>query len=294
MRVQHLSGLTQTWLCNHGEDFRVASYGSYSVLSHVKPLTELMLFLLVLAKHQIRNGKVSALSERAVAHGQQFDWHELLTHDASGATALGTIGEFFASNQLPPPFDVEFCRFLYTSGFLEGMDRVAYREMDLAHCLMWLVSPDFVRELPGWLASTAFGRGQHLTRYTVDDLYSLTHAGFYLTNFGTRSLGEVIDQRAMRIRFAIVLRTDNVDVLGDLLLCWLFCDVVDTPLNLLLFRQGLERVISATAASGEVVPGLRLLARAEAGQTTFDDVYHTTLVAGMLFALASKDTRYVS
>ncbi|MDP9361318.1 MAG: hypothetical protein M3P29_07705 [Acidobacteriota bacterium] len=302
MRVKHLSRLTLTWLSNHAEEFRVASYGTYSVLSHVKPLTELMLLLVVLAKHQIRDGQVSVLAERAVAHGRQFDWHELFSHDASGATVLGTIAEFFASNQLPPPFEVEFCRFLHSSGFLEGMDRVAYREMDLAHCLMWLVSPDFVGELPGWFASTAFGRRQHLTRYTIDDLYSLTHAAFYLTSFGTRNLGEVLDDStAERLRIelaaltAIVLRSDNIDVLGELLLCWLFCDVEDTPLNRLLFRQAFARVMSATMPSGQVVPGLRLLPRAEAGETTFDDVYHTTLVAGMLFALAAKDAaRYVS
>lgn len=297
IRLKHLSTVTLRWLSEHSDDFRVGSAGSRSVLTQIKPLTELMLLLDVFAKHQIRNEHVSRLSARAIAEANEFDWHQHFSFDASGATILGTVAEFFAANDAAPPFELDFCRFLHTSGYLEGMDRVPYREMDRVHCLAWLISPEYAKELPVWFSGTAFGRRQHPTRYTTDDLYSLTHAAFYLSNFGTRDVAEVLDaetterlRKELVVLTAVVMRSDNIDVLGEFLICWLFCRVPDTKLNRMLFRQAFERVVSATISSGEVVPVLRALPRAQAGQTSFDYSYHTTLVAALLFSLAAKET----
>ncbi|HYK00236.1 MAG TPA: hypothetical protein VE974_00675 [Thermoanaerobaculia bacterium] len=297
IRLKHLSSATLRWLAEHSDDFRVEAAASRSVLTQIKPLTELMLLLGVLAKYDIRNEHVSRLSDRAIAEANEFDWHRHFSFDASGATILGTVAEFFAANDVEPPFELDFCRFLHTSGYLEGMDRVPYREMDRVHCLAGLISPEYAKELPMWFAGTAFGRRQHYTRYTIDDLYSLTHAAFYLSNFGTRDVAEVLDAETTRRLHnelveltGVVMRSDNIDVLGEFLICWIFCRVPDTPLNKMLFRQAFERVVSATISSGETVAALRALPRAQAGQTTFNDSYHTTLVAALLFSLAAKET----
>lgn len=297
IRLKHLSTLTLKWLSEHAEEFRLQATGPQAALTQIKPLTELLLLLGVLAKHQIENEHVSRLSGHAIDEANEFDWHQHFSLDASGATILGTVAEFFHANHAEPPFELDFCRFLHTSGYLEGMDRVPYREMDRVHCLAWLISPEYVQELPQWFSGTAFGRRQHPTRYTIDDLYSLTHAAFYLSNFGTRDVAEVLDaETTARLRkelpelTALVMRTDNIDVLGEFLVCWIFCGVPDTKLNKLLFRQAFERVVAATLPSGETVAALRALPRAQQGQTTFNDSYHTTLVSAMLFSLAAKET----
>ena len=300
IRLKHLSTVTLKWLSEHSEHFRVGASGtsgSKAALTQIKPLTELMLLLGVLAKHEIRNEHVSRLSGHVIGEANEFDWHRHFSLDASGATILGTVAEFFAANNVEPPFELDFCRFLHTSGYLEGMDRVPYREMDRVHCLAGLISPEYANELQMWFSGTAFGRRQHPTRYTIDDLYSLTHAAFYLSNFGTRDVAEVLDgETTERLRkelvelTAVVMRSDNIDVLGEFLVCWMFCGVPDTELNRILFRQAFERVVAATLPSGETVAALRALPRAQAGQTTFNDSYHTTLVSAMLFSLTAKET----
>jgi hypothetical protein len=298
-RVNHVSNLTLGWLCDHAEGFRVDFQGKDSLLYKVKPLMELMLLLTTLADHGICNKKIEKLKRSAIAYAEEFDWHQLLSYDASGATPLATVATFFSSNHLRPPFEMEFARSLCSTGFLEGMDRVPFREMELAHCLGSLISPTFLKNLPVWFSNTTFGREQHLSRYTVDDLYSVTHSAFYLSNFGLRELTCALEKgKAERLRkelvalTAVVLRSDNIDVLGELLLCWLFCRVPDSAMNRMLFRQAIERLLCATTARGEVVPKIKFLRRAEDFQAGFTDLYHTTLVCTLLYAIVVKDRRY--
>jgi hypothetical protein len=285
------------WLWEHEEQFCVSSQQKEenSLPWQVKHIVELMTMLTTLANHDIRSGTISKLTRRALAYGAEFDWHQLAAYDASAATVVAIVGDFFASNQLPSPFETEFIHFLHGIGFCEGMDRVPFREMDLAYSLGLMISPEFRKELPVWFASTTFGQRQHLTRYTTDDIYSVTHAVFYLTDFGRSQLTDLLDTvTAERLRkelvalTAMVLRADNVDVLGELLLCWLFCHVENTFLNRTLFHQAFERLLSATTTEGQVVPTMKLLQRAQSGQTSFADVYHTTLVCCMVFAVAAK------
>jgi len=300
-RVKHVSGLTLDWLWKHAEEFGVSSEpeGENALLWQVKHIVELMTMLTTLANHDIRGGTISKLTARALTHGAEFDWHQLAAYDASAATVVAIVADFFACNQLPPPFEVEFVHFLHAIGFFEGMDRVPFREMDLAYSLSLMISPEFRKDLPVWFESTTFGQRQHLTRYTTDDIYSVTHAAFYLTNFGRNPLADLLDEEtAERLRkelvalTVVVLRADNIDVLGELLLSWLFCHVENTFLNRMLFHQAFERLLSATTPEGQVVPTMKLLQRAQSGETSFADVYHTTLVCCMVFAVAAKRMPY--
>ena len=287
------------WLEHHADDFRVPQEEE-SLASRVKPLVELMTLLTTLANHDVRDEKISKLVHQALQYGAEFDWHELAAYDASAATVVAVVADFFAKNHKTPPFDFEFIHFLHEIGFFEGMDRVPFREMDMSCSLGMMFAPEFRKDLPVWFLSTTFGQQQHLTRYSVDDIYAVTHSAFYLTNFGRDRLSELLDQETSeRLRkelvalTVMVLRTDNIDVLGELLMCWLFCRVDNTALHRMIFHQAMERLLSATTTQGAVFPTLKLLQNTPAREAKFDEVYHTTLVCSMFFNMVAKDMPYV-
>jgi hypothetical protein len=170
--------------------------------------------------------------------------------------------------------------------------------MDLAYNLGRIVSTEYEKEIPVWFRSTAFGRRQHIVRYSIDDVYSLTHAIFYITDLGLRAPDVLLDaETAARLRSELatltgaMLRADNTDVLGELLLCWLFCGVERTGLNGIIFQQGLH-VMMAAEQDGAIAPTGKILRQAKAGEATFDQLYHTTLVGAFLFNLLWKTKTY--
>ena len=62
--------------------------------------------------------------------------------------------------------------FLHAIGFFEGMDRVPFREMDLAYSLSLMISPDFVKTCPSGLRVLP-SDSDSTSRYTTDDIYSV-------------------------------------------------------------------------------------------------------------------------
>jgi hypothetical protein len=296
--VGQLGKRTIEWLCQHEDDFRIARAANSAVPWQVKPLAELMFLLTALKRHGLSSSSLDRLSLGALAEAGKFDWHELAAYDPSAATGMALVADFFHSQQQPAPFDERFFGFLNGIGYFEGMDRLPYRDMDLAYNLGRLVSSDYEKEIPIWFRSTAFGRRQHIVRYTIDDVYSLTHAIFYLTDLGLRAPDVLLDpETADRLRTELatltgaMLRADNPDVLGELLLCWLFCDIERTPLNSAIFDQGLRQMMAAVT-DGAVAPTAKIFRRARTGQATFKQLYHTTLVGAFLFNLLSKRKSY--
>jgi hypothetical protein len=179
------------------------------------------------------------------------------------------------------------------------MDRLPYREMDFVYNLGRILSPEYEQSLAEWFRSTAFGRRQHIVRYTIDDLYSITHAVFYLTDLGLRKLECVLDpETAARLRSELVtltaamVRADNTDVLGELMLCWLFCDVENNFFNKLVFDRALQVMLSAITEDGAVAPTAEIFRQARSARASFAKLYHTTLVGAFLFSLLSGSESY--
>ena len=296
--VSRLGKRTLEWLCAHETDFRISRAATDAVPWQVKPLAELMFLLTALKRHGLRSSSLDRLSDGAIAEAHTFDWHELAAYDPSAATGMALVADFFRCQDKPVPFDEKFFGFLNRIEYFEGMDRLPYRDMDLAYNLSRVVSPEYEREIPVWFRSTAFGRGQHIVRYTIDDVYSLTHAIFYLTDLGLHQPDTLLDgETAKRLRAELatltgaMLRADNTDVLGELLLCWLFCGIERTGLNGLIFEHGLQQMMAATA-EGAVAPTAAIFRQAKAGQATFKQLYHTTLVGAFLFNLLSETESY--
>ena len=286
------------WLCRHEDDFKIARAANDPVPWQVKPIAELMFLLTALKRHGLRSASLDRLSEGALTDAAKFDWHELAAYDPSAATGMALVADFFHCQERPAPFDDRFFSFLNDIGYFEGMDRLPYRDMDLAYNLARVVSTDYEKDIAVWFRSTAFGRRQHVVRYSIDDVYSLTHAIFYLTDLGLRAPDTLLDaETAERLRTELatltgaMLRADNTDVLGELLLCWLFCGIERTGLNGIIFEHGLRQMMAAVT-DGAVAPTVAIFRQARAGEATFKQLYHTTLVGAFLFNLLSENKSY--
>jgi hypothetical protein len=55
-----------------------------------------------------------------------------------------------------------------------------------------------------------------------------------------------------------------------------------------VFRAGMERVLATVTPEGAVAPREAVKRRADDGEATFAELYHTTLVGAMLFSLAAR------
>jgi len=299
--VTALGRRTVEWLSNHESDFAITRSAKESIPWQVKPLAELVFLLTVLKRYGLASPALDRLSSAALVEANRFDWQELAAYDASAATGLAIVADFFQTMGQPAPFNIRYFNFLNGIDYFEGMDRLPYRDMDLAYTLARVVSPQYEARIAAWFASTAFGRRQHTVRYSIDDLYSLTHAVFYLTDVGFRSTETLLDPPMnSRLRCELptltgaMLRADNTDVLGELLLCWLLCGVELTQLNRLIFRHGLERMMEAATAEGAIAPNARIASEAKGGRATFAQLYHTTLVSAILFNLLDREEVYAT
>lgn len=223
----HLAEHGLDWLWANGREFEITKSRDDDIPWQVKPLVELIFLLTVLR----RNGFECSIADKLADHAVN------------------------AANDIR---------------FFEGMDRLPYRQMDFAYSLGVVGIRDYEPYLASWFANTACGRGQHLARYSIGDLYSLTHAIFCLTDVGlnptTPGLDGVTDKRMRRhlIRLTgMMVRADNLDVLGELLLCCLMCrldlegddglifrwafQVLEARI---VFRAGLKSLACCVAAAG--------------------------------------------
>jgi len=261
----------------------------------VKPFAELIFLLMLFRRHQQCQAQTQPLHDFVQTHVTHFDLHKIAASDPSAATVLALFGDYFGCNTPDAPFEADYFAFLNQSGYFKGMDRMSYRDMDLVYSLWRLGYAPTTLRMDQMFANTAFGRGQFLPKYSIDDIYSLTHAIFYLTDVGFRPLSEVLDAETIaRLRrdlialTAIMLRDDNCDVLGELLLCWIFCHIKCSSYEQALFRLGMDRMLAIATPDGCVPYCTRSRARYLAGQDSFKAVYHPTLVATILFALAGE------
>lgn len=298
-RVARASKKTLSWLSDHESNFQISPAPTEPVPWHVKPLAELMFLLTAFKRHGLASRAVDQMSAGVLSEARAFDWHELAAYDPSAATGMTIVADFFNCFNQPVPFDTRFFGFMNQIDYFGGIDRLPYRHMDLLYNLGRIVSPQYENTLARWFDSTSFGRQQHIVRHTIDDLYSITHAVFYLTDLGLRKAECIVDSSmAARIRSELVtltaamIRADNTDVLGELMLCWLFCDVGTKGVNGLVFDRALQVMLSSVTAQGAVAPTAEAFRQSLSGKASFAKLYHTTLVGAFLFNLLSGSESY--
>ncbi|HEY9434796.1 MAG TPA: hypothetical protein VI260_25335 [Blastocatellia bacterium] len=296
-QISSLAKATLKWLWTNSESFKHSNLTGKELNWRVKPLGELSFMLMTLKRHGIHNRLTDRLTAYALEEANTVDWQELVAYDSSAATTLAVIADFFMTEGRPLPFERSYLDFLSDMGYFRGMDRPAYGEMEMAYSLGRIGDPRYEASLAAWFAHTPFCLRQHPARYCIDDLYSLTHAVYYLTDMGLRDATQFLDAETVTrmkneivLLTAVMVRADNADALGELALCWLLCGIEINELRRTILNQALRRLFVAATPEGAIAPTSKVLAHAKSSQSNFGELYHTTLVCAMLFHLLTKRT----
>lgn len=284
------------WLINNLEGFSIERGNSKEIPWQIKPVGELIFLLLALKKNAAKGKEIDDMCQFCIEQTQNFDWHELAAYDPSIVTVIYSLKDFYSKMGVAVPWEEEYVQMLAECDFFDAMDRVPYREMDLIYTRSLTDNKqNYLKSLANWFNDTTFGREQISTRYTIDDMYSLTHAIFYLTDMGTRPVNDVVDETtAQRMRTTLVslavsiARSNNIDVLGEVLICWIYADVPKTPLNKIIFDSMLSHILAFQTPEGAIAPNPRVFNKTKNAEALFLELYHTTLVSTLLFTNTPK------
>ncbi|MFT6473031.1 MAG: hypothetical protein ACJAVZ_003553 [Afipia broomeae] len=285
------------WLALHRRRFSMAAQheelkGKQVDLPwRIKPLGELVLLVRVLERYGIDHHDLSLLSKAAIEYSLEFDWHLLGAFDASAASPLAMLLELFEAHGIEGTLERDYVEQLWQCEYFEGMDRIPYRSMDVMYALGVVGFETPVDQFLHQFTLTSFGKSQQIPRFSFDDMYSLTHAIFYLTDFGFTNIDNVLSgeeiarlRRTLLCLVTVLLRADNRDILGEVLLCWGFCGFVATSYEIPLLRRGMRRITAMCCPSGAVAPTQEAFDDEAREPGQFRKLYHTTLVMTMLFA----------
>lgn len=283
------------WLWRHRNQFLIVGSDDEEMPWEVKSLVELAFLLTVLQRHNLSCDRSRQLTEFVARGAQDFDWHELAAFDPSAATVIATIGWFCDVSGVQRPFEDDYLGYLVHVGFFNGMDRLPYRQMDLAYNLSGIGIPDYQHMLMPCFHQTAFGQRQPIVRYSVGDIYSLTHAVFYITDTGLQPLPlELTGSTQGRLRrelvalTVVIIRANNLDLLGELLICWLMTGLQPTSAEHRIFATAMAEFSSGRTGDGAVYPTRRKRENSLSVKENSKLLYHTTLVAVLLDRLWIK------
>jgi hypothetical protein len=188
-------------------------------------------------------------------------------------------------------FDVLVRRALQ-SGHVETVERIPFRSMEHR----WLrgildgYEPDFRELLP---ASALASRGAHPINMSPAEAYAVTHALFYLTDFGTRPMPKYVDVKhasaLIDAGIAWCVFNDNFDIMVEYLMGALMLSQPATRYTNFAWQLVCETwdeldFLPCPSFEPAVFAGLDGM---RASAYAFEHTYHTTYVAGMLTAIAS-------
>ncbi|HEY3367504.1 MAG TPA: hypothetical protein VGK74_20805 [Symbiobacteriaceae bacterium] len=181
-----------------------------------------------------------------------------------------------------PAFEAALRR-VRRAGYPRRLEMLPYRELEM-HYLQWRAG--LTSRAQGWgplFRATTLGRASSPVYMAKWQVYSITHALFYLTDFAGPAAGAPaeavenarLDTEALLVHF---WREQDWDLTGELLLNLVALDGHDTP----LFQAGATALLSAWRPEG-FLPGPHYAGRADRSTGyRFKTCYHTTLV-GLLF-----------
>ncbi len=197
-------------------------------------------------------------------------------HYATGYLALRAAGERF------PSFE-EAISYVRLNGYPRIMEKTPFQELGSQHRL-WKAG---LRAKPPTLGATfratSFGRGQNPIYLSVPEAYSITHTLFYVTDIcGPPVNMSLADRhRATDLVGTLLIhywRKRDWDLSGELLLNLVALDQWDTP----LFQTAFDALLKAQRDDG-AVPGPQFMNLTQPNRkVSFDNCYHTTLVAMFL------------
>ena len=294
-KIKLLADKSLKWLVKNVDSFRVRTESYEDFPWRIKPIAELLFVTTILTKHNVVTKEIKIIEQFILSNTKDFDWQELAAFDPSVATVLFALEEFYVAHNQKVPWEQGYGDLLNSSEYFEAIDRVPYRELEYLYCLESIGKHDDNQLIAEWFSNTTFGLNQPHIRYTINDMYSLTHAIFYITALGTKSIDDVLDAPTCeRMRKSIVTlsvaiaRGGNIDVLGELLLCWIWINAPLTKTHLVIFKQLLSHVALYQVDNGAIAPNMRVFQNAQSGNCNILSLYHTTMVATVLFHMVKE------
>jgi len=260
-----------------------------------KPLCELIYLVLILHRLGLASPEFIALEQRTLRAAREFEWEALMAEDPSSSVCVAMAMDLLDLHAVPiPGLRAQFLR-ARASGYFHSVLRIPFRDMDYHYMMSKVVSDGDRGALDAGFALTAFGLGKNPCSYTVNDIYSLTHALFYLTDMGAIELDPLTSgvadgrlRRTLMVLVAMLLRGDNNDVLGELLICVRICRLSLNGFEQRLCTAAMAKILAGMAPDGCVPSSTRSIERAACGSAKFLEVYHTTLVASILLGLRGE------
>ena len=211
----------------------------------------------------------------------------LLMRFPQSAAAFG-ISHFALSSlhRADPIFDV-LVRQAFESGLVESVERVPYRAMDV-RWIQGLLFPSKNLSFDNLFEHSILTRPANVISLTPSDVYAITHALMYLTDFGRHPLPSCLDldsiEKIVDRCLAANLLAENLDLLGELLIC---ASIIRRPWSPYVrfawsvLQTAWKELQFLPSPSFEVPLFLSLNGR-EKTAYTYRHTYHTMFVAGIL------------
>lgn len=289
-----------SWINRFTSDFDISDPSKAMSREAIKSLSELALVLSIIGRNKAQCRKTSALTRTVWALVDQAEWQQVAAYDPTSVSLLGNVGHLSRLTGKEPPFEPDQFQMVRRMRSDDRFLQTPHRQMDLAYSSNWAGDLTIGDDLRRHLQQSVFGRGTPPVCYSLNDVYALTHAVFYLTDLGAVPAPDTLsaDERARLHReliqlTVVFLRGDNLDILGELLMCWLMTGVAATPAHKRIFAAGLQRIAVSQADDGAVPPKLGVRADGMTDATVFSVFYHTTLVVLALGCLLRKNREWV-
>ena len=171
------------------------------------------------------------------------------------------------------------------SGYAIAAERLPYRRMDLLHFLLISgLDPAAGAKLDETYLSTLLAQSPNVVELNDSDVYAITHALFYLTDFGQRPATTSADVPAILealLRLAIAER--NADLASELLCCALPYRLANTAAGWKLLAEMQQPDGCLPGPPGVVRPA----PTDPPGYFAWKQAYHTTIV-GILASLMAN------
>lgn len=222
--------------------------------------------------------------------------------DPDGVSGLAILEEFIRFNGLE---NVSFRPVLNKFSRFEQFDllqKIPFRLMDLKYSLD---RAEINNELPSYVdlyQETVAGKKAAVGYMSTTDIYSVTHVIFYLTDMGNRKVEEFLPKEEKNFLQQLVIKLlgisicqNNLDTMGELLMCCIFLDISPMVLRTdLLFQTSWNLIHHFQRKDGSVssitFKESKYLASTSKKEYTFINNYHTTLVIlGATTAWLSKE-----
>ncbi len=282
------------WVVSHIDEFDPFANGRTFDVAHGQRVTELatMLNTYVALTDDRSSAPVTTLLEEAARHQQNRALTDRIVHSPAEFVLFADLYSAIRRIGHDDPTQRELIQRVIDAGFLDQVERVPHRMMDVRLTLEW---GDFTHpweSLESLCQSSILAREPRALYLDEASLYSLTHVIMFLYGFGTRHGAEhgLSPEQELRVRatlsmlLVITAQQHHWDLLIELLLCWDCLNFPVTP----LCSKAWETFLALQEPDGALPGPERALAFSDPSKAQ-DPVrqrelyvshhYHTTLLA---------------